>query len=283
MILLLRFYRRWRPRQEVATSAAARGPLGLFAHQVRFDLLASFRNPRARFFTFVFPLLLLVVFAGVFGHGATVVDGVRVPLTRFFVPGILTLSIVTAAYGGLVNVIVTAREAGIFKRRRATPAPAWVLVGGQAASTLVTTLGVSAVLLLVSRVGWGVGFGAASLAALACAVVVGTLAMACVGFAVAGLIGSADAAQPIVQLTMMPLYFISGVWIPTSQLSHSLQTVASIFPIEHLAAAAHLASVQSTFSGAFAPGDLLALAAWGVGAAVFAARRFTWLPQAATA
>src|SRR5579875_2563009 len=85
-------------RREPRASAAARGPLALVAHQVRYDLLASFRNPRARFFTFIFPVVLLVILAGVFGSGHTVILGVRVKLARFYVPGILAMSIIAAAY-----------------------------------------------------------------------------------------------------------------------------------------------------------------------------------------
>lgn len=118
--------------------------------------------------------------------------------------------------------------------------------------------------------------------AIAVAVSAGTLAFAGLGYAVAGMIGNADAAQPIVQATMLPLYFISGIWIPTDQLPSALRHIASIFPVEHLAAAAHLASVHGSFAGAFAPRDLVVLLAWAVGAAAFAARRFSWLPSAAT-
>lgn len=110
---------------------------------------------------------------------------------------------------------------------------------------------------------------------------IGTLAFACLGYAVAGMIGSADAAQPLAQATMLPLYFISGVWIPTSTLPHALQRIAEIFPIEHLADALHMASVHGSFAGALAPVDLLVLAAWAVAAAVFATRRFSWVPLAA--
>lgn len=44
------------------------------------------------------------------------------------------------------------------------------------------------------------------------------------------------------------------MWIPTERLSPALRSVASIFPIEHLASAAHLASVKASFADAFAPG-----------------------------
>ncbi len=278
-MILIRLYRRWKS----GPSAASRGPLALLAHQARFELLASFRNPRARFFTFFFPVLLLVIFAGLFGHGTTTVDGVKVHTARFFVPAIISMSIVTAAYGGLVVNIANARESGVLKRRRATPVPASILVGGTALATLVTTLGTATGLLVLSRVAYHVGFSAGGIGAIAIAVTVGTLAFACIGYAVAGMIGNPDAAQPVVQATMMPLYFISGIWIPTDQLPHGLRTIAAIFPIEHLAAATHLASVRGSFSSALAPTDLLVLAAWAFAAVIFATRRFSWLPAASTA
>lgn len=298
MILILRqLYRAWRarfgtpagstsppaPARRHTRSAAARGPLAVLAMQVRYDLLASFRNPRARFFTLIFPIVLLVILAGVFGHGTTIVDGVRVQISRFYVPGILALSIITAAYAGLVVTVANARETGVLKRRRATPVSPAILIGGQALATLVTTAAMSVILLLVGRIAYGVSFAPGALVAIACAVVVGTLSFACIGYAVAGMIGSVDAAQPIVQATVLPLYFISGIWIPNSNLSHSLRSIASIFPVEHLAAALHLASVHSSLGAALAPKDLLVLAIWGVAAAAIAARRFSWLPRAATA
>lgn len=263
-------------------TAAGGGPLALLAHQVRFDLLASFRNPRARFFTIIFPIVLLVILAGVFGHGTTVVDGVDVKLSHFYVPGILAMSIITSAYATLVVSVATARETGVLKRRRATPVSPAILIGGQALATLATNAIMTAVLLLIGRFAYGFSAAPGALVAIACTVIVGTLSFACIAYAVASLIGSVDAAQPIVQATVMPLYFISGIWIPNANLSHTLQSIASVFPVEHLAAALHLASVHSSLGAAIAPKDLLVLAVWGLAAAAIAARRFSWLPSVAT-
>lgn len=305
-IILSRLYRAWRARAAGAQAdgpdaaavlaapaglmtgskrhpAGTGGPLGLLAHQVRYDLLASFRNPRARFFTFIFPVVLLVILAGVFGHGTTVVDGVRVQLSRFYVPGILAMSIITTAYASLVVSVATARETGVLKRRRATPVPPTILIGGQAVATLVTTSIMTVVLLVIGRLAYNVSMAPGALVAVACTVAVATLSFACIGYAVAGLIGSLDAAQPIVQATVMPLYFISGVWIPVATLSSTLRSIASVFPVEHLAAALHLASVHGSLGAALAPKDLLVLAIWGLAAAAVAARRFSWLPSVATA
>lgn len=268
---------RYRP----GATAAARGPLALLAHQARHDTLASMRNPRARFFTFGFPILLLIIFSSVFGHGkGTVIDGTQVSLARYFVGGIIALSVITAAYAGLAITITASREAGILKRRRATPVPATILIGGQTIATLVTASITTVLLLLVARIGYGIGFSAGALAAMSLTVIVGTVTFAGLGYAVAGFITSPDAAQPIVQITTLPLYFFSGVWIPSASLSPAMRHIAEVFPVEHLAAALHLATVRGSFSAAIAPRDLLVLGAWAVATAVFATRRFSWLPLA---
>jgi ABC-2 type transport system permease protein len=264
-------------------SAASRGPLMLIAHQVRYDLRTSLRNPRARFFTFFFPVVILVVFNGVFGHGHTVVYGTRVDLSRFYVPGILAMSIVVASYANLVISLTSLRETGVLKRRRATPVPASLLVAGQALSTVVITAIMGTFLLVIAKVLYGVDMSAGGLVAMAITTVVATLSFSCIGYAVSILVGSPEAAQPLVQATMLPLWFISGVFIPTASLSHALREVGKLFPVEHVAAGLHLASVRSSFSAAISVSDLLALAAWGVAAALFCAWRFSWLPSTATA
>jgi ABC-2 type transport system permease protein len=264
-------------------SAASRGPIALLAHQVRYDVRASLRNPRARFFTFFFPVVLLVIFTGVFGHGTTTIDGTRVKLSHFYVSGILTVSIVVAAYANLVVSIAALRESGVLKRRRATPVPPALLIAGEALSTLVIVAIMATILLVLGKVAYGVGMAPAALAALACTTVVATLTFACIGYAVSGLIGSPDAAQPIVQATTMPLWFLSGVFIPTANISSTLRSVGSLFPVEHLAAGLQLASVHTSFTSAISVRDLLALAAWGLAAGAFAAWRFSWLPSSAHA
>jgi ABC-2 type transport system permease protein len=253
--------------------------LALLAHQVRYDVRASLRNPRARFFTFFFPLFLLVVFTGVFGHGNTTIDGVHVKLSRFYVPGILAMSIVVASNANLVISIATLRESGVLKRRRATPVAPWLLIAGQALSTVVIVAVMATLLLVVGKVAYGVGMAPAAIAGIACTTFVGTVSFACIGYAVSGLIGSPDAAQPVVQATTLPLWFLSGVFIPTTNLSGTLHTVGKLFPVEHLAASLQLASVHTSFASSISVSDLLALAAWGVAAAALAAWRFSWLPS----
>jgi ABC-2 type transport system permease protein len=271
------------PAASSGPPAASRGPIALLLHEAAYDLRVSRRNPRARFMMFFFPIVLLVVFNGAFGHGTTTLDGVTVKLSRFYVPGILAMSIVVASYANIVVSIATLRETGVLKRRRATPVPAWILVAGQALATVATVAVMSTALLLIAKFAYGIGYAPGALAAIACTAMLGAIALACVGYAVSGLIGSPDAAQPVVQATMLPLWFISGVFIPNANLSSGLRHLGDLFPVAHLANVFHLASVHSSFSASISAGDVLALAAWALAAVAFAAWRFSWLPSTASA
>jgi ABC-2 type transport system permease protein len=249
--------------------------MNLLAHEIRFDLLDLARNKRARIMTLVFPLVLLVILAGISKGGTTTIAGSRVTLQRFFVGGIMAMSLVTACYGSLVSVLVAERESGVLKRRRAAPVPAWVVVAGRAITGLAVALGSALLLLVAARVLYGVGLPASGIGEMVLAVVLGGLALTGVAYAVASLVSDVEGAQPVVQLTMLPLWFISGIWFSTDELPTGLQHVAQALPVEPLAHLLHLATLQPRIDGT----DVAVLAAWAVGGAFVAARRFDWLPR----
>ncbi len=72
---------------------------------------------------------------------------------------------------------------------------------------------------------------------LVLAVIVGAASFCCLGFAISTRIGAADAAAPVTNLTVLPLYFISGVFVPEDQIPALLRAIADVFPIRHLAVA----------------------------------------------
>jgi ABC-2 type transport system permease protein len=109
-------------------------------------------------------------------------------------------------------------------------------------------------------------------------VALGAAVFCCLGFALASLVHNDEAAQPITQAVLLPLYFISGVFVPASTLPHWLLDVAKFFPVRHLAAALLTAYNPHTKGSGFAGGDLLVLAVWGTVGLVVAVRRFSWLP-----
>ena len=258
-----------------------KGRVGTALHQFRYDELALIRNTQATFFTFALPVMFLVIFASIFGgHGHTVsVAGGRIDTSVFYVPGIMTLGVIAGSFVNLVISVTAQRESGILKRRRATPVPASTLIAGRALSAVVTAL-INVILLLA--IGWGLFHAhvpARSAPALVLTVIVGSLSFCCLGYAVASLVRDQDAAQPVTQGLMLPLYFISGVFI-AGALPTWLVDVSDAFPVRHLSAALLNAYNPHTHGTGFAWTDLLVVAAWGGAGLVVAIRRFSWLPVA---
>ena len=97
------------------------------------------------------------------------------------------------------------------------------------------------------------------------------------------LIRSADAAQPMVQATTLPLYFISGVFIPNVNLPGWLQRIAEVFPVERLADGLHHAFAPGVHGSGIVWSDLGVLVVWAALGLAVAVRRFSWVPATATA
>jgi ABC-2 type transport system permease protein len=267
----------------VAPAAAAqRSGLGLVTrlalHQCRFDMRAFIRNRQARFFTLVLPVLFLVIFASLFHGNSVKVAGGRINTSVYYVPGIITLGIISAAFVNLVISVTAQRESGALKRRRATPVPAAAIIAGRALTSVVVALGITAVLLIIGWLLYRASVPGRTAPALAVTVIVGALAFCCLGFALASVIRDEDSAQPITQATMLPLYFISGVFVAVSVLPHWMVDIADVFPVRHLDAALLTAYNPYTTGAGFAGYDLLVVALWGLAGLVIALWRFSWVP-----
>jgi ABC-2 type transport system permease protein len=187
------------------------------------------------------------------------------------------LAVLTSSFMALTMTVVNQRQAGILKRRRATPCPAWVLVVSRALTATVSSVAACALLMIVARVGYGMHAPQGGAAAALLAVIVGSIAFAGCGYMIAAAVTTPDSAQPILQAVLLPLQMISGIYFPISQLPGWLQTVANLFPLAHLTNALQHAWLPT--GAEIAWGDLGVLALWAAGAAFVAARRFQWLPK----
>ncbi|MFE2408584.1 ABC transporter permease [Kitasatospora sp. NPDC059408] len=261
--------------------SSARDVLRLALHQFPYDLRAFLRNPQSRFFTLALPVLFLIIFASVFGrqNNTVKVSGGTIDTSVYYVPGIITLGIIAASFVNLVISVTAQRESGVLKRRRATPVPAAAVIAGRTLTAIVVSIGITVLLLVIGWAAYGAHVPARTAPALAVAVIVGTVSFCCLGYALTSVIRNEDAAQPITQAIMLPLYFISGVFIATSILPHWLTVVGDVFPVHHLVEALLTAYNPHTTGAGFAGTDLLIVAAWGAAGLVVALRRFSWLPR----
>lgn len=252
--------------------------MNLVLHTTKYGLTAFRRNRKARLLTLVFPLLLLVIFDGVFHGGHVDVNGVEVSYGAFFVPSVIVFTLTISNLAMLVNSVVAQRELGILKRRRATPLPAWALVVSQSLAVILMAISSVALLILVAGVAFGTWPAANGILTLVLAVIFGSAAFCGLAYALSTFVDSTDSAQPMIQLIVFPLFFISGIWVPTSELPTWLNDVASVFPVEHVADMVHRAYVGVVPTGPVLL-DVLILAAWAVAGAAVASRRFQWYPS----
>src|SRR5205807_6303911 len=122
------------------------------------------------------------------------VAGGRIDTSVYYVPGIIALGVIAAAFVNLVVSITAQREAGVLKRRRATPVPATAVIAGRALTAVVTALGIAAVLLGIGWAAFGAHVPARTAPALAITIVVGAVSFCCLGYALTSIIHDQDAA-----------------------------------------------------------------------------------------
>ncbi len=249
--------------------------IALALRQVRYENRAFWRNPAAAFFTFVFPLLFMVIFNLLFGGGP---EG-----GRFFTPAIIVFAVVTATFTNLAMMVTAAREQGVLKRIHGTPLPGWAfLVGRMLHSSLV------ALLLVVIVAGFGAVFYGVpvpwgELPALLVTLVLAAATFSALGLALTGFIPNDDAAPAIVNGVIFPVLFISNVFIQMDNAPAWLDALSKLFPVRHFADAMLGIYARNPSSGGFAPEHLVVIAIWGVIGLVVAMRFFSWEPRRSSA
>ncbi len=252
--------------------------MSLVLHQFRYDQKIFWRNPASVFFTVMFPVIVFLILAVVF-NGETVHVRGGVDATTYYVPAIMTLSIISATMQTLAMTLVIAREDGRLKRGRGTPMPPWVFIGGRVGNSIVVALLMMILLAAIGAALYGVDVPWDRLPAVLLTLVVGATSFCCLGIALTAVIPSQDAAAPIVNALLLPLYFLSGVFIPEDQLPSGVVHFADLFPIRHFFDAFLDAYVPA--GGAAVSWDNLAIVAlWGVAGLILAIRYFRWTPRA---
>ena len=77
----------------------------------------------------------------------------------------------------------------------------------------------------------------------------------------------------------LALFFLSGVFVPSTDLPSWLRQVADIFPVRNEALALLNPFTHSSGGPAWSATNLLVVTAWGVAGLVLTLRRFRWAPQ----
>jgi ABC-2 type transport system permease protein len=247
--------------------------LRLLARQIRYENRAFWRNPAAAFFTVIFPLIFMVVFQAIFGNE---VEG-GLTAAQFYTPAIVAFSIVNACFTSLAMTTVAVREEGILKRIRGTPMPSLVYLTARICHSVLIGLLLVVVVSAFGAFVYAVPFPWDQIPILVVVLLLGSACFCALGLAISGFVPNERAAPAVVNAVILPLLFISDVFIRIPP-DNTLAQIGNLFPVRHLALA--LQGIWTpALNGPVDSNDLLWLAGWSVLGLVVALRTFRWEPR----
>jgi ABC-2 type transport system permease protein len=196
------------------------------------DIKLYLRNFIALFFTLVFPLLMLFLFGSMYGNEPSPFFGGHGSMD-VTIPGyIATIIIGTTAFMNLPMDLAQQRQLGVLRRLRATPLRPEMVLASKLITNLLMAL-IGAALLLVS--GWSAyraQMPANWLAVMAGGVLV-AFSLYALGFAIASLVRTVNAARAVSFAIFYPMMFLSGGTIPLQLMPQSIQNIAKLMPMTY--------------------------------------------------
>jgi len=252
--------------------------MGHVLRQIRFTNKAFWRNPASAFFTFAFPLLFLVIFTTLIGNDDVLLaSGETIKSSTYYVFSMAAFGLISACYTNIAISVVFAREEGVLKRVRGTPMSAGAYLAARVAHAALVGFLLVAITVVFGVVVYQAHFPSGlDVVYFLISLVVGAGCFASIGLAVSGIVPNADAGPPIINAVMLPLLFLSGVFLTIPLDAPSwLLWIGRIFPVRHLVDA-----MQNSYLGLpFRWSDVAVMAAWTIGAGVVATRTFRWEPS----
>jgi ABC-2 type transport system permease protein len=244
--------------------------------QIRWERKIFWRNPASAGFTFAFPLMFLVIFAGIYGNDTIHLAHGTAKYAQYYVPSIVAFGVISACYSNLAFSISIRRDRGVLKRVRGTPLPPAAFLGGIVGNAVIISAILTALTSTLGLTAYGVTLPH-RYAGLVITVALGAFCFTACGAAVATFIPNEDAAPAIVNFVMFPLLFISGIFGTISNTSVPGR-ISALFPIRHLGQQMVAVFDPSISGSGISLVHVVVLLAWGVAALVVAAVRFRWDP-----
>ena len=251
--------------------------LGL--RQIGYENRAFRRNPVAAFFTLAFPLMFLFILNLVFGNNEVTVPAGTTYLSTSYIPMIVAFSVINSSYTNMAMSLAIMRDNGILKRLRGTPLPpSSFMLGKIMHNTLISTFLVVVVVLTGVFI-FDVTLPMRSMPAFLATLILGAATFSCLGIAVTSIIPNADAAPAVVNATVLPLLFISDVFIPMDNAPDWLNAIAQVFPVRPFSLALQDSFDPFSNGTAFDLLNLSIMGLWMILGLVSALKFFSWQPK----
>lgn len=192
----------------------------------------------------------------------------------FVVPGLLGMNLMGSAMWGLGFSIVEARQKKLLKRMIASPMPRWQYLAAYVLSRLVMLVIEVVVFLGFARLVFGVPFRG-SLLQLGLLCVLTSLAFSALGLLVASRAKTMEAVSGLMNLVMLPMWILSGVFFSASRFPAMIQPAVRALPLTAAIDAMRGNMLQGTSLAQMAA-PLALLTAWMIVPFAVSLRIFRW-------
>jgi ABC-2 type transport system permease protein len=190
------------------------------------------RQPVGFFFTFAFPLVILLVFGSIFGNDPVEEFGGK-GTVDLSVPGYIGMLIGTLGMIGLPISLATYREQGILRRFSATPLRPIVVLAAQVLVNLVMLLAGVILIIVAGRLIYDLQLPD-NIIPVIIAILLGGISFLSVGFVLAGLLSTPRTAQAVGMALFFPMLFLAGGAIPREIFPEAVRRVGDFLPLTHV-------------------------------------------------
>ncbi len=261
--------------------------LALGARRIGYEVRSYFRQGDSVFFTFLFPVVMLTIFATAFSETSFGTDaaGNELSAAAFYLPAMLAAGVLLSGLQNLAVEIAVEKGDGTLKRLAGSPLPVLSYFVGKIGQVFVTGLLQATLILLLAATAFGVSLPTEPERWLTFAWVfaLGVVTSAILGIALSGLPRTGKSATAVIIPITLVLQFISGVYLSFSQLPEWLQNIASVLPLKWMAQGMRAVFLPDGYevlepgSSWDLPGVALVTAIWLVVGLVACRLSFRWI------
>ena len=193
-----------------------------------------FRDINSAIFSFLFPVILLLIFGSVFTSDVPGMPNVR--YSQYFLAGMIASGILYTAFQNLAIAVPMEREDGTLKRLRGMPMPTASYFIGKISLIVVTYTAQVTLLLTAGVLFYGVHLpkDSRSWVDFAWISLLGLASSTLLGLAFSVVPRQAKGASALVAPIVLFLQFTSGVFFVFSEVPTWMQNIASAFPLRWL-------------------------------------------------
>jgi ABC-2 type transport system permease protein len=222
---------------------------------------------------------MLVLFNALFGSHRVDTPTGSWSTAQFYTGGLAAFTAVSATFTNIANMIPLRRDEGVLKRWRGTPLPTWMYLGGFICSAVTIAFAGAIAMLALGVVAYDLDIDPAKMPAAFATFLVGVSSFAALGMALASVVKSASSASAAANAIILPLAFVSNVFIELDDAPRWLEILGDVFPLKPFVESFQACFNPTIEAPAFDWKSMAFVALWGLAGLAIALKRFRWEPS----